>query len=179
MERLYSVLKKISHTLAKISQWLIAALILIIVYDVAMRYFFNKPSSWVYEMSYILGAFIASLAFAFLYIEEGNVRVDVFYCKFSPKVKLITDILFNGLIFIPSFYMLIKAWFKNLSRAFITKEVSTITTWYPPLWPIKTVITFGLGLFIIVLVVDTLLKIIRLTSTLGQKRGVEQHDIVS
>ncbi len=162
MKQLDNLLAKISKFLSDLAVWLILALILIICYDVLARYFFNSPVEWIFEMSYILGAFIAAFGVSQLVIDGGNVRVDMFFVKFSRKTQLLIDIIFSAIVFIPGYFMVVLATIKNAIYAFESKEVSVATTWYPLLWPIKFVICVGLIMFIIQFVVILIKNIIEL-----------------
>lgn len=150
-------LRAVSKYMSYIANFLILGLIGIICLDVVARYVFNSPITWVYELSYIFGAFIAATGIGQLMLDDGNVRVDLFYTKFSPKVKMIVDTVFSACIFLPAYIMLTKSVIKNCITAYLTGETSVITTWYPKLWPIKLVLCIGLVLFLL----DYLLIIVR------------------
>ena len=156
MQKVYSAYEKFVIFVGDVSQWLIMALILVICYDVAMRYFINNPQAWAYETSYILGAWAGSLGFGSLYVKRGIVRVDIFYAHYGVKGQLICDILFNVLCFIPSMVVFTKVWIENVLNNIKTGEKSAVTTWYPKLWPIKGVICIGIILITIAMILDTL-----------------------
>ena len=165
VEMLGKMLRAISRGMSKVSDALVLALIAIICTDVVARYVFNSPIAWVYEMSYICGAFIAATGIGQLMLDDGNVRVDMFYAKYSPKVKLIVDILFAICLFLPAYTALGSAVIRNCITAFQTGETSVITTWYPKLWPIKLVLCVGIVVFLldyVLITVEKIGKLIRL-----------------
>ena len=159
MKAVEKIVKVISKFMFQISCVLVLALILIICADVVARYAFNSPIAWVYEMSYILGAFIAATGIAQLMLDGGNIRVDMFYAKFSSKGKLIVDVIFGIVLFLPSYAALTWAVIRNCITAYRTGEESVITTWYPKLWPIKLVLCIGLVLFLITYVLIIIEKV--------------------
>ena len=120
MKAVEKIVKVISRFMFQISCVLVLALILIICADVVARYAFNSPIAWVYEMSYILGAFIAATGIAQLMLDGGNIRVDMFYAKFSRKGKLIIDIVFGVILFLPAYGALTWAVIRNCITAYLT-----------------------------------------------------------
>ena len=173
MKALETVVKKINNFFFFISCLLVLALIAVICMDVIARYVFNSPIGWVYEMSYIFGAFIAATGIAHLMMENGNIRVDMFYARFSEKVKAAVDVVFAVLLFIPAYTALTAAVIRNLITAYNTGETSVITTWYPKVWPIKLVICIGLVMMLVNYILITIQKILRLAETLKRKEGKE------
>lgn len=166
-------LRAVSKYMSYIANFLILGLIAIICMDVVARYVFNSPITWVYELSYIFGAFIAATGIGQLMLDDGNVRVDLFYSKFGPKIKLIIDTLFSVFVFLPAYLMLTKSVIKNCITAYLTGETSVITTWYPKLWPIKLVLCIGLVLFLLDYLLIIVRKVILLIQELkkGKKEG--------
>lgn len=162
MELLGKALRAVSKAMSKVSNVLVLVLIGIICIDVVARYVFNSPIAWVYEMSYICGAFIAATGIGQLMLDDGNVRVDMFYAKYSPQVKLIVDILFAVCLFLPAYTALGWAVIRNCVTAFRTGETSVITTWYPKLWPIKLVLCVGIVIFLLDYILITLEKVVKL-----------------
>ena len=170
MKILEKIIMAISKIMSEIAAWLVLGLILIICIDVIVRYIFNSPIGWVYEMSYIFGAFIGALGIARLMLEGGNVSVDLFYSKFDRKIRCIIDTVFGVVIFFPAYTFLTFAVIKNCITAYRSGETSVITTWYPKVWPIKLVLCSGLVMFLIVYALLISKKIYELIKIL--KKGV-------
>lgn len=169
-------IEKSARTLSKWMSYIAAGLVLVLIFlicaDVIARYVFNSPINWVYEMSYIIGATIAAMGIGQLMLDDGNVRVDLFYVKFSEKIKLWVDVIFSVFIFIPAYSFLAKALIKNCVTAFNTGETSVITTWYPLLWPIKAIICIGVVVYLIDYVIIVVGKIVKLVQ---QYKGKENR----
>lgn len=135
-----------SEWTAKIVRWIIILLILSISYDVFMRYLFNAPTIWSYALSYMLGATFSALGLAYVHSVSGNVRVDVIYNRFSPKVKQLIDLLFTIVFFFPLYGLLAYYFGVNTWKAFVIKEYDINSIWYPVVWPYMTAITLGFAL---------------------------------
>jgi len=88
---------RILNLLAFLAAALIAFMMLSVCFEVIMRYFFNRPTSWVLETAEILLLYIAFLPAAWLLREEGHVRMDLVLVRLKPRhqawVNMITSIL--------------------------------------------------------------------------------------
>lgn len=78
-DRLISYLNKLSEWSGWAVSWLILLMVLIIVYDVSMRYVFKIGSVALQELEWHLFAVIFLLGAAYTLKHDGHVRVDVFY----------------------------------------------------------------------------------------------------
>jgi len=126
-----------------LAKWFCYALILIIVYDVTMRYVFNAPTMWAFETSMMLGGSLYTFAYSYTHLHRGHVRVDVIYVHLPLKAKAAIDVLGTFFLFFPLLGFLIKASFALTWRAWAIGETSDITYWYPPLAPFRTVVLLG------------------------------------
>ncbi len=138
-----------SERIAKIISWLVALLVISISYDVFMRYLFNAPTIWSYALSYMMGAALSALGLAYVHSVGGNVRVDIIYNKFSPKVKLIIDLFFTIIFFFPLYGFLAYNFGVNTWNAFVIKRYDINSIWYPVVWPYMTAITLGFALLFV------------------------------
>ena len=73
------------------------------VYEVAARYFFNRPTIWVWELNGLLQCVFVALAGGYTLLVRGHVRVDVVYGHLSMRKKAILDL-------ITSFFMFSFSW---------------------------------------------------------------------
>ncbi len=79
------VIDKITQWCAVASSILIAGMMLIIVYDVIMRYFFNKPTVWVQVVSEYLLVYICFLAAAWILRNGGHIRIGLLIDSLKPR----------------------------------------------------------------------------------------------
>jgi TRAP-type mannitol/chloroaromatic compound transport system permease small subunit len=149
MRRFYNDMTSTSERIAKIVSWIVALLIINICYDVFMRYLFNAPTNWSYASSYMMGAALSTLGLAYVYSVGGNVRVDIIYNKFSPKVKLIIDLFFTVVFFFALYGLLAYYFGVNTWNAFVVKRYDINSIWYPVVWPYMTAITLGFALLFV------------------------------
>jgi TRAP-type mannitol/chloroaromatic compound transport system permease small subunit len=150
------VLRKFCEGVGRISVWtghgvsfLLPALILSIVYEVISRYAFNAPTIWSFTVSYMMGTVIIALGMCYLHQERGNVRVDLFYNHFPRKVQLGLDIALTAVLFFPLTFMLTRVWVLDTVHAYVVGEVPVTGIFYPPLWPMKALVTIGFALLLL------------------------------
>jgi TRAP-type mannitol/chloroaromatic compound transport system permease small subunit len=106
MESLQRGLDRFSDILGKISTALMILLLLNVFYDVIARYFFKSSSIGMQELEWHLFASMFLIGIAYTLKEEGHVRVDILYEKFSPRKQAWVNALgcvffllpFSGLI---------------------------------------------------------------------------------
>lgn len=147
MRKILRAIDSTSNFTGEIIKWFCYALILVMVYDVTMRYVFNAPTMWAYETVIMLGAAMYVLAWSYTHLHEGHVRVDAIYTHLSPRGKAIIDVVGALLFFFPLVAAFICTSAFWMWRAWSIKEVLTEGYWYPPLSPLRTVIFIGGLLF--------------------------------
>jgi TRAP-type mannitol/chloroaromatic compound transport system permease small subunit len=146
IRKLYDGMSLVSEWTGKAARWISVAIIVVICTEVFLRYVLNKPTIWSWALSYMLGSWLIALGLAYVYYHEGHVRIEVFYAKFSPKAKLVTDIFFTLIFFFPLIFMLTLVFFQDAWFAYSIGEVDGATIWLPLTWPYKTGIAIGLAL---------------------------------
>ena len=145
--------------------FLMCPMIFIMIWEIMMRYLFNRPSIWAYETSmFIYGGYIV-LGGAYTLLTDGHVNVDIIWGQLSVRGRAILDIctagfvfLYLGVLFWESLLVTIKAW---------ELKETTMTFWAPPYYPLRTTVPVGCFLFIL----QALAKLIRdiLTAVRGKE----------
>jgi TRAP-type mannitol/chloroaromatic compound transport system permease small subunit len=146
------MLKKISKILkgidllseysGKLFSFLILIIIALEVFEVVTRYVLQAPTTWSWELATLLFGAHFVIGAAWVLKENKHVRTDIFYGKFSPKVKAIVDLIFFSVIFFSFVGVLI--WKSTANAIFSWKILETsFSMWGPPLYPLKTIIAFS------------------------------------
>ncbi|MBF0111241.1 MAG: TRAP transporter small permease [Desulfamplus sp.] len=147
LEKFLKFVEKMNEKIGKASASLIFVFMLLMVYEVIARYFFESPTIWAHEIcGFIFAAYIA-LTGGWVLLEKGHVAVDIIYQYFPRKAKCIADIAVS----ITGFFMFgILFWqgYKFAWHAIKTNQHSH-TLFAPPMWPVKIMISIGALLFII------------------------------
>ena len=123
----------------------IFAMIAVIIYEVVMRYFFNRPTNWAMEMStMIFGTYMIGGGAWTLY-KRGHVKMDIFYNRWSDRKKAVMDSITFPLFFL---FLLVVLWKSTVYgiQSLSSLEHST-TAWGPPIYPWKASIPLVVFLF--------------------------------
>ena len=147
VNKLLSIIDSMSEWTGRSISWFAFALVLVGVYDIVLRYIFNKPTIWAYETSCMFGATIIVAGWGYVLLHHGHVRVDVFYSRMSIRKRAVIDIFSGLLLFFPLAISLLWISIPWTVDAWKMGEVMVETYWYPPAAPIRTVVTIGLGVF--------------------------------
>ncbi|OUV30028.1 MAG: TRAP transporter permease DctQ [Betaproteobacteria bacterium TMED100] len=129
--------------------WCIIILILGTCYEVFMRYGFGNPTSWAFDMSYMLYGTIFMMAGAYTLARGGHVRGDFLYRRLKPKTQARIDLVLYVLFFFPGILAMVFSGYEYGIAAFKLREVSVNSPVGVPVWPIKLIILFS-GFFLLV-----------------------------
>ncbi len=149
MKKFLTVVDSISEWSGMIARWAVMALVLVLSFEVVMRYVFDNPTIWAHEMSMMLGVFLVCIGWSYVHLHHGHVRVDVLYSRMSPKGKAITDIVCTLVFFLPLLIVLMYAAAEMAWEAYIFDEVLMASFWYPPALPVRLVVVIGMFTFLL------------------------------
>jgi len=151
------ILQIVSSTNEKIAsgaRWLMVVLMFVVVYDVMMRYLFNSPTIWAFELSMILGSTGYMLSWGECERVNMHLRVDVFYVNCSARWKAIINILGTVIAWYPVYIVYMIVGMEWTIRAWRIQEVMVESYWYPPAGPTRTLIIIGLTMVCLQLTVS-------------------------
>ena len=111
-----------------------------VFYDAIARYFFNTGSIALQETEWHLFSMVFLFGIAYALKEDGHVRVDVLYDRFSPRWKAIVNI--GGALFfvLPLSILIIEGSIWYVHEAFTSGEISGDPGGLQYRWLIKAVI---------------------------------------
>lgn len=84
---LYGAVKKLNRFCASLSGLILLFVTVTIFIDVILRYFFNKPSLWITEVSTYLFLYIIFLGTAYAFQKDLHIRVTFLVDRFSRKTR--------------------------------------------------------------------------------------------
>ncbi len=123
-----------------VALWSVIA-VFVYYYEVIVRYVFNSPTNWAHEGMFLMFGMQYLIAGAYAMLTESHVRVDIFYAKFSPRGKAITDLLTSIFFFIFAGTLIWTGWI-FAADSIGQREVS-FTEWGIQYWPVKMIIVVG------------------------------------
>ncbi|MBA7480273.1 MAG: TRAP transporter small permease subunit [Dehalococcoidia bacterium] len=149
MKKVFKSIDSISEWGGKCARWFILFMILVILFEVIMRDFFSAPTFWGYEVTLALGASLYAIGFAYTESKHGHVRVDVFYIHMSPRVKAITDSICGFVFFLPAVGVVAFFSYNKMMWSWDILEKSIEGYWYPPWYPLRTIISIGWAMLLL------------------------------
>ena len=164
---LVKIIDKISSWFGGVAAFLVIPLMLVVMYEVAMRKIFNAPTAWTYDVCWMLFAAQFLLGGAFTHLRNGHIRIDIVYATLSPRARRIYDVLINVIVIMPPMLAFGYAGVEFAAEAWATGEKLSTTNWFFPAGPPKTLLPIGFFL----LALQCLAEIIRL---IGQLRKGSQ-----
>jgi TRAP-type mannitol/chloroaromatic compound transport system permease small subunit len=144
MIKFCNMIDALSRFVADYIAWLFLPMTIIAVFEVTMRYLFNSPTTWAWDVNVQLFSLIVILGASCTYLNSGHVRMDIVVNLFSPRVqRFISLFLFALLIVIVG----ILAWQTGLfawRSIILTERTSTLLS--APIYPLKVAIFLGVVL---------------------------------
>ncbi|TFH34992.1 MAG: TRAP transporter small permease subunit [Dehalococcoidia bacterium] len=147
MRKVLKTIDSINEFVGEQMKWVVLFLVLVVCSEVMMRYVFNRPTSQLPVIQTWTGTTLYILAFGYVMLHKGHVRVDVLYARFSDRLKAIMDVILFFVFFVPAIGSLIYSGYNWMIHAWVAHERSMMTYWYPPMAPIRTIVFVGLVLF--------------------------------
>jgi TRAP-type mannitol/chloroaromatic compound transport system permease small subunit len=146
IKRLILAIDQLSKTVGHAFAWCIVILTLGTCYEVFVRYVLNDPTSWAFDMSYIMYGAVFYMAGAYTLSRGGHVRADMFYRLLSPRRQAMIELALYILFFFPGILALVVAGGAYGFESMRIRESSVNSPAGVPIWPLKMMIQFGAGL---------------------------------
>lgn len=140
LNRLLQAIDQLSKSVGHAFAWCILILTFGTVYEVFVRYALRDPTSWAFDMSYILygGLFLMSGAYALS--RNAHVRGDVFYRLWPIRVQAGVELTLYFIFFFPGVLALIIAGGGYAWDSIRIQEVSVNSPVGVPIFQLKALI---------------------------------------
>jgi TRAP-type mannitol/chloroaromatic compound transport system permease small subunit len=126
--------------------WLTTLMVVIVCYDVFTRYVLKNSMVAVQELEWHLFALVFLLGAAFTLKNDGHVRVDVLYTRWSPAVRAWIDLMGAVLFLLPFSLLVIYTSKDFVMFSFQLKEGSPDPGGLPYRWILKSAIPLGFAM---------------------------------
>ena len=120
-----NIIDKITRYVAYFTAIILALLVLLVVFDATSRYLFSEGSTALQELEWHFFDVVILLSIAFTLRHNAHVRVDIFYDKFSDKMKLVINILTTIFFIFPLSFLIIYIGIGFVEMSFIQNEASS------------------------------------------------------
>jgi TRAP-type mannitol/chloroaromatic compound transport system permease small subunit len=148
MRAMVRAIDGLSRLFGAVAALLVIALVVLMLYDVLLRYAFNAPTTWGNDMNtWLMGAsFILSIAYAMS--TDSHVRVDLLYDESSrPRIRYF-DLIGLTFVILPTVAWITWGLWDHFQEAYRTGERSGSGGFNPIVWPF-----IGLQLLVVGLLV--------------------------
>lgn len=119
------VIDKTLQYLGYFTAFVLAVLVLLVVYDAVMRYLFSGGSIALQELEWHLFDVVILLGIAYALKEGAHVRVDIFYTSFSHKTKALVNMIASLFFILPFSLLLIYLGIDFVALSFVQNEASS------------------------------------------------------
>jgi len=126
---------------------LFTPLVLILMIEVVLRYFFNSPTIWAWDVDIQLAALIIVLGGGYTLLKGAHVHVDIVVQRLSPRVRAILGLL-SSPVFLFALGVLLWHAIREAGGSVLAGE-RTGSLLNPPIYPLKIVICVGIFLFLL------------------------------
>lgn len=143
------ILDSISIWSGKLAAWLIVPMVLALCYEVVVRYFFESPTIWAYDVTYMLYGTLFMLGAAYTLERGGHIRTDSFYGKWSPRRQGLTDAILYLLFFFPGMIAFLWVSWGFFFASWTRSEAIVTSPWMPIVYPFKFVLPLSTALLLL------------------------------
>lgn len=130
------------------TSYLILPLIAVVVWEVIMRYGFNAPTSWAFELTVFLYGIHFCWSLAYAHKHNTHVSIDVFESRLADRPRTILRIVTNAVLFLPTIGLL-TVYLCILAANSWQQWEHASSSWAPPVYPLKTLMAMGFILFLL------------------------------
>lgn len=146
MQKMILAIDQLSKTVGHAFAWCLITLTLGTCYEVFVRYALNDPTSWAFDLSYLMYGAVFYMAGAYTLSRAGHVRADMFYRRWRPRTQAVVELVLYVIFFFPGILALIFAGGAYGLESLRLREVSVNSPAGMPIWPLKMMIPFGAAL---------------------------------
>ena len=131
----------------RVTSILFIFLTLYITAEVILRYVFNRPSIWTWDILIICLCVLVVFGGGYTLLHRGHVMVDVLAGRFSPRTRAIIDLVTSPLFFLAMAVLLWLAVEQAAHSIAIRDNLTSV--WAPPIYPLRVAWAIGVALFLL------------------------------
>lgn len=139
-----------NYRVGRVAMYLFFVMGAILLASTISRLTLGIPINWALEMSQFLLSAYYLLGGAYALQLDQHVRMDLFYGRLSARRRAVTDAI--TILFVIFYLVVLFGGGLSSTNYAIVYGQKNYTAWAPPLWPIKTIMTFGIFLMLLQLI---------------------------
>lgn len=131
---------RLSMWVGRAFAWAILVMTFGVTYEVFVRYALRDPTSWAFDISYMMYGTMFMMAGAYALSRDTHVRADFIYRLWQPRTQAKVELVLYFLFFFPGILALIFAGWRYAARSWGYGEVSVYSPAGVPIYHFKMVI---------------------------------------
>ena len=131
--------------IGRVTAWVALAMIGLVAFNVILRYSLSLGSVWAQELEWHLLAALILLGMCHALQRGDNVRVDLFYARYSPTTKFVVDV-FAALLTAAVALLFVYLSLPYVGQSYSILEGSPDPGGIPYRWAVKALIPLGYSL---------------------------------
>ncbi|MCX5910017.1 MAG: TRAP transporter small permease subunit [Deltaproteobacteria bacterium] len=147
IQKFIKICDRVSEKTGWAASWLIWVAMVLCVYEIFTRRFFDSPHIWTYEVTNIFYAANFMLLAAYTLLHKGHVAVDILYVRFKPKTQRTLDTINYLIFFFPFILVLLYVGADSAISSWAVYERTSIGL--PLLYPLLKTVTPATALLLL------------------------------
>ena len=143
-----NVLDTIIDRIGRVTGWCSLAIVLVMAYNVLLRYFFRTGSVAMQELEWHLMAPICMLGLSYAILKDGHVQVDILYSRFPKSVQRIIQFV-SMVLLVLVVGLLFKLSIPYVMQSYNIGEQSPDPGGLTHRWILKSMLPIGFALLLI------------------------------
>jgi TRAP-type mannitol/chloroaromatic compound transport system permease small subunit len=153
IKKFMDFVEKTNVFIGKLNVGVLLLTVLVITFEVVMRYLFNMPTNWGHEFMTLLFAVQYMFVAGYCHYHRAHVRVDVLYSTRTRRTRAFMDLFTSIFFFLFLIVLIYTSWNFYWSAqtmegggqflGFTIPGERTLTDWAPPFYPVKFMMPFG------------------------------------
>ncbi len=164
MEKFLYFIDRLSMWMGKSFSWCILILTFAVSYEVFVRYALRAPTSWAYDVSYIMYGALFIMAGGYTLSRNGHVRCDVVFRLLANRTQAAIDLVLYIAFYFPGVIALIYSGYVYAHRSWGFQEVSSNSPAGVPIFPSKALIPIA-GTILFLQGVSEMIRCVRCLKT--------------
>lgn len=171
LDKALKTIDAINEKVGRVFCFSLIILMLIQVMEVILRYIFNSPTIWAWDINGQIFIAAGMIAGAYALLHDTHVRVDILYRNWSPRKKAIIDLITFPLIFLA---LCLVIWNGARLGLWAWEHNQHAHTYFAPiLWPVKSFLCIST----VLLLLQAISKYTRIFLSLKKPGGENQQVI--
>lgn len=141
-------IEAVIDAIGRATSWLALLIIVLMTFNVLLRYTFNYGTVWAQELEWHLMGALILFGMSYASLKDGHVRVDLFYVHYSEKTKYLVDVL-SLLLQIGICCVIIWLSMNYVEQSYSIGEISADPGGLPYRWAVKALLPIGFALLLI------------------------------